>query len=319
MAKAIAAALLAWLVLLGMPAGAQPRPIQVLDSAASYPEGPLWDGGRVLVAEMGADRVSAYTGTAKTTLFFERGCGPTALAPYGEGFLVLCHLRAEVVAISRAGIVLRRWSRTDTGQRLQDPNDASADGRGGVYFSDPGIFSRYAPVTGAVMHLSAAGALTQVAGGLWYANGVYVDAANQRVLVSEHLRRRVLSFPLRADSSLGPPSVFADINAAPRARGLPDVYPEAGPDGLERDRNGDIVVAIYGEGRLLRYRSDGRYLGEIPAGPRYVTNLAFGPNGQAVVTAPIVHDRPPFTGEVQLRSGLAVAASAREVPSQTRR
>jgi sugar lactone lactonase YvrE len=291
----------------------------VLDRAASYPEGPLWDGSRVLVAEMGADRVSAYQGQAKSTLFQERGCGPTAIAAYGQGFLVLCHLRADVVAISRIGAVLRRWSRTDSGARLQNPNDATADGAGGVYFSDPGIFSRRAPVTGAVMHLSASGVLTQVAGGLWYANGVYFDAAGGRLLVSEHLRRRVLSFPVRADGSLGPSSVYVDINAAPPARGLPDVYPEAGPDGIERDRNGDIVVAIYGEGRLLRYRGDGRFIGEIPIGPRYVTNLAFGPTGQAVVTAPIVHDRPPFTGEVQLHPSLTPAAAPRVRPSQGRR
>src|SRR5690606_14568197 len=112
---------------------------------ASYPEGPLWQGEQLYFAEMRADRVSLYAGGERRTFFAEPGCGPTALAPYGDGLLILCHLGGGLVAVDAAGRETRRWRQASDGAPLGNPNDASADGRGGVYFSDPGAFSRAAP------------------------------------------------------------------------------------------------------------------------------------------------------------------------------
>src|SRR5262249_25624656 len=142
---------------------------------AFYPEGPLWQGDRLYFAEMRADRVTVRDMQGSRSFFEQRGCGPTAIAPYGEGDLILCHLAAAIVAVDADGSELRRWDRDREGAFLADPNDASADGRGGVYFSDPGPFAHTARPQGRVMHLSADGVLTSVAGPLWYPNGVHVS------------------------------------------------------------------------------------------------------------------------------------------------
>jgi len=266
---------------------------------ASYPEGPLWHEGALYYAEMGADRVSVVRNGRRTDFFRRDGCGPTALAPYGDGFLVLCHIEGAIVAIDRDANVRFVRDRDDAGNEFRDPNDCYADGRGGVYFSDPGVFSRQTRPHGALVHIDAAGAVRRVASDLWYPNGVFVDAARGQLYLSETFRHRVLQYPLTEGPDLGPARVFFDIESAPVQTRYREAYREAGPDGLEIGPDGALYVAIYGEGRLLRIGGEGRYLGAVEARTRYVTNITFDQVGGAFVTGAFDNIAPPFPGEVR--------------------
>lgn len=272
-----------------------------IDATASYPEGPLYLDGRLYYAEMGADRVSMIVGGAKRTFWREAGCGPTAMAPYGDDLAILCHEGERFAIVSRAGKTLGHvglqpgevFARTPVGA----PNDGYSDGRGGVYYSDPGPFSKQSTPRGAVMRLGADGAVTRLAGGLWYPNGIYHHASSRTLYVSEHLARRILAFPVLADGTLGPAKTYAKIDdIAPKP--TTPFYAEAGVDGLEMAPNGDIVVALYGEGRLIQIDPQGRLRRVIPVPFPYVTNVAFAPNGDAAVVGAFINDRPPFRGQV---------------------
>jgi len=268
--------------------------------AASYPEGPLHQGTTLYYGEMGADRVSRAVGAAAPTTFFSQpGCGPTAISPYGAGFLVLCHLGRRLVETTTDGQPVREWQADATGRPLMDPNDGHADGRGGVYFSDPGRFSRESVPEGRVMHLSAGGELRSVAEPLWYPNGVFVDKELRYAYVSEHMAGRVLRFEIGADGSLGPPTTFVDLALVSRPERYDTPYAETGPDGLEIGPNGDLYVAIYGEGRVLRFAPDGSYRGAIELPTRYSTNISFAPDGSAVTTGAFNNDDPPLRGELR--------------------
>lgn len=273
--------------------------------AASYPEGPLFRGATLYYAEMGADRVSAVQGGKRRPFFTQKDCGPTAIAPYGQGFLVLCHLGQRLVEVRADGRQVRTWEADEDGRRLMDPNDASADGRGGVYFSDPGRFSRRTEPHGRLMHLSARGVLRAVAEPLWYPNGVHVDQAHDWVYVSEHMSGRVLRFARRSDGSLEPSGTVVDLATVERSRRYETPHPETGPDGLEIGPNGDVYVAVYGEGRVLRFGSQGDYRGAIDLPTRYSTNIAFRPDGSAVTTGSD-NRRPPYPGEVRFHSAEAM-------------
>jgi sugar lactone lactonase YvrE len=277
--------------------------------SASYPEGALWQDERLYFAEMGADRVTIYENRQARPFFTQQGCGPTAIAPYGDGFLILCHLAARVVAVDAAGREIRRWDRDHAGARLMDPNDVAADGRGGVYFSDPGRFSRATRPHGAVMHLSVAGVLTRAAGPLWYPNGVFVDIANRKLYVDEHMSGRVLRYDIVADGRLEGPSVFADVNELRLPRRYEDAYAETGPDGIEIGPDGDVYIALYGEGRVLRFSPRGGLLGSIETASRYTTSIGFGPDGRAAITSVYEHDAPPFRGEVRVYSAAALTGA----------
>lgn len=277
--------------LLAQPARAESR-------VASYPEGPVWIDGTLYWAEMGADRVMARTGTGGAHVFFERaGCGPTALARYREAeVLILCHRAGMLVRVDAGGRVLGTIREDGAGHRLRDPNDASADGSGGVWFTDPGIFRAGAAAEGAVYYLAPDGRLTRRVAGLAYGNGVHVDRAGARLFVSEHLARRVLVWPLD-DGRLGEMRVFFDLGAEGVAA---PAYPEAGPDGLELAPDGTLWVAEYGAGRLLGFRAGEGLVATVEVPEPFVTSIAFGPGGMAAVTSVAVNDRAPFPGTVRV-------------------
>lgn len=268
---------------------------------AAYPEGPLWHGDALYVAEMGADRVSVFHGESRATFWEDEGCGPTSLAPYDSGLLVLCHIGAEVVALDARGQVRRRIARDDQGRAFRDPNDSSADGEGGVYFSDPGLFSRDVGPEGAVVYLDADGGAHRVLAGLWYPNGVLVDRARGRLFVSETFRHRVLRYRIGEDGALTQDGVFDIAPAIASAREYVAPYREWGPDGLELAPDGETVfVAIYGQARFIAFGAeDLAYRGEVQVAPAFVTNLTFGPEGEAYTVGAFDNLRPPFAGEVR--------------------
>jgi sugar lactone lactonase YvrE len=279
---------------IGLAQAEQPRVL-----AASYPEGPLWQDERLYFAEMRADRVTLSDVDGERAFFVQHGCGPTAIAPYGEGFLILCHLGARIVAVDSTGQEVRRWERDESGAPLTSPNDASADNRGGVYLTDSGAFSRASRREGRVMYLSADGALTRVAGPLWYANGVHV--AGDALYVSEHIAGRVLRYAIEAPGRLGPADTFVDLSAVRRPRRYQPRYELTGPDGLEFGPDGALYVAIYGEGRLLRFSPSGELLGMIEVPTRFLTNVAFGARGMALTGA--FDNRTPLSpGEVRIEA-----------------
>lgn len=272
-----------------------PAPAPAEEWPASYPEGPVWIGDTLYWAEMGADRVMAWSGSEPRVFFQREGCGPTAFARYrNDEVLVLCHREGVLVRANGRGEALATIREGAEGNRLRDPNDAVADGAGGVWFTDPGAFSAAARATGALYFLAPDGRLSRHATGLAYGNGVWMDAAHGRLLVSEHLARRVLAYPLD-DGRIGPPEVLVDLDMF----GLPPPdYPEAGPDGLEIGPDGTLWVAEYGAGRLLAFEPGGKLLASVRVPAPYVTNIAFGPGGLVAVTGSFINDRPPLPGAV---------------------
>lgn len=262
---------------------------------AKYPEGPVWIEKTLYWAEMGGDQVMRWTGGKPERAFHKTGCGPTAIARYRKAdFLVLCHLAGSVLWLDADFREVREIRQTAAGIRLRDPNDASADGRGGVWFTDPGRFSKDAPAEGAIYYLSAEGVLTRHVTGLRYGNGVFVDRKAGRLLVSEHLARRVLSYPL-TERGLGKPTVLfrlADFGL-PKPR-----HREAGPDGLEIDAMGTLWVAEYGAKRILGWRPGKGLVAAAVVDAPFVTNVAFGPGGLAAITGATEIYVPPFPGGV---------------------
>lgn len=266
---------------------------------AQYAEGALWHGGRLYYAEMGRNVVMA-SDLKTTALFWQmEGCGPVSIAPYrSDEFLVLCHLAHKIVRVSSKGETIAVIDRDGDGRAFVYPNASSTDAAGGVYFSSSGTFSLDAPATGAVLYLDAEGRLTRVAEGIRYANGVGVDAARKRLLVSAHLARRVLAFPIEGPGKLGKRRVFFDFKKAGIDRGG---YPLAGPDGLEIASDGSVVVAEYGAGRVHKISASGAWLGTQRGFEPFVTDVALLPGDKAAVTASRVNDAPPFPGFVVLR------------------
>ena len=81
--------------------------------------------------------------------------------------------------LDASGRKVGEFAASSAGEALRNPNDGHTDGRGGVFFTDAGIFAQGAPATGKVFHLAADGSLRKVLDGVQYANGIAVDFAKQ--------------------------------------------------------------------------------------------------------------------------------------------
>lgn len=276
---------------------------------AYYPEGPLWQSDKLYYAEMGADRVSIYESAHSHAFFTQDGCGPTAIAPYNRGFLVLCTIGGKIVAVDANGRAVREWTQDVDGHPLRDPNDGYTDANGNVYFSDPGLFSRNTTPHGYVMRLAPDGMLTRASEVLWYPNGVYIDPHGV-VYVDEHMAGRVLEYDEGPAGRLINQRVFVDINAVQRPQRYATPYAETGPDGLEMGPDGDLWVAIYGEGRILRFSPDAHLVGMIELPTRYSTNIAFNAHGDAATTGSFDNLTAPYPGEVRLHPASTLTRSA---------
>jgi sugar lactone lactonase YvrE len=288
MRRALALALL----MLAGGAGAEPAVV----ASGAYPEGLLWHGGRMYFTEMGADRVSIIENGPTTQFWREPRCGPTSIAPFGpSGFLVNCHLGHEVVEVSAQGATGRRFGHAANGVRIQNPNASVGDGQGGVFFSDSGIFDLRAPPTGRVYHLSPLGVMTEVLGGLKYANGVNFDPATRTLYVSEHLARRVLSFTLDNRQRIAAARVLVEFAQVPAAKSYS--YPLAGPDGIAL-RPGLLAVAEYGEGRVHLFDRDGRHINTVKVSMPFVDTVAWDGAGNLYAGGAFQNTRPPYEGAV---------------------
>jgi sugar lactone lactonase YvrE len=274
--------------------------VSVVDAHAAYPEGPLWFGGKLLYVEYVGPGIKAWNGHTLTTFWHKTPCGPSGLIAYGDHhLLVACYDTNSLVELDSEGREQRTIDRDSQGKPFIGPNDFAADGKGGVYFSASGVYDLNAPITGAVLHLSADGtSLVEVANTIHYSNGLTLAKDGEHLLVAEGLAGRILSFPIAADGSLGPRSVWARLrDLAPPTPGE-DAY--NGPDGFKLGPDGNYYIAQNGSGRVLVVDEQKKLVRSIDVPTRYVTNMSFGRDGAATVfiTGSFEQFKPPYPGAV---------------------
>jgi sugar lactone lactonase YvrE len=312
-ATGLAAAAMAWATL--CPAGvsataAAPAPpphapsaassLTVVDANAAYPEGPLWHGGALYFVEYAGPGIKRWDGHDTRIFWSGAHCGPSGLIDYaGEHFLVACYDSNTLVEVDAQGRTVRTFEKDGSGAPFVGPNDFAADGQGGVYFSASGVYDLKAPITGAVLHLSADGrTITRLAETIHYSNGLTVSKDGKSLLVAEGLAGRILSFPIGADGALGPRTVWARLIDLAPATPNEDAY--NGPDGLKLGPDGNYYIAQNGSGRVLVVDEERKLARIVKVPTRNVTNVGFGPDGVATLFITGVFDqfKPPYRGSV---------------------
>jgi gluconolactonase len=288
--------------------------IEIIDAHASYPEGPVWQYDKLLYLEYGGPGIKVWDGKSTGAYWGSEHCGASGLIPYGRAhLLVACYDANTVVELDDAGKVIRTIDRDSAGKRFTGPNDFAADGAGGIYFSASGVFDPAAPITGAVLYLSPAGRVAEVADTIHYSNGLTVSKDGKSLLVAEHLAGRILAFPINAGGTLGQRTVWARLRDLAPPTPHDDAY--NGPDGLKLGPDGNYYVAQNGSGRVLVVDPDRKLIRIIKVPTPYVTNMGFGSDGARTIYITGVFDpwKVPYPGAVY-RWTLDASRPEREAP-----
>lgn len=273
--------------------------VAAIDRDAHYPEGPLWREGKLFYVEYSASNIKTWDGKATKVYWHKDGCGANSLFPFNGHLLVACYDSNSLVELDGGGKQVREIRADSGGKAFVGPNDFCSDGHGGVYFSASGVYDIKAPITGAVLHITADGkTITEVANTIHYSNGLSLAGDQQHLLVAEMLAGRVLSFTIERDGKLGSRRVWARLEDLAPPTPNEDAY--NGPDGVKLGPDGNYYIAQNGSGRVLVVSEEKRLVRAIDVPTPYVTNVAFGPDGANVVfvTGAFEQWKAPFPGAV---------------------
>jgi gluconolactonase len=247
------------------------------------PEGPvalpdggvaLVEGGRGCVTQIGADgrsrRAIATTGEPngltvdREGVFWVADTGPPALVrlePDGRFERVLTAFGSEPFVY---------------------PNDLCFGPDGMLYLTESGITDadlapdgvfrsdwKTVAIDGRVYRIDRDSlAIEQVADGIRYANGLAFGPDNA-LYVAETLTGAILRYDWNG-GALGAGTVFGNVNDPAG----PDVF--RGPDGMAFDVDGNLYVAVFGQGDVTVLGPDGEVARRIPTPGKQTTNLCFG-------------------------------------------
>jgi gluconolactonase len=201
-----------------------------------------------------------------------------------------CFDAGAILELDMMGKQLRRWD-TDSKGRKFDPyiNDIVVTANGGAYATVFGPFVETPTlVVGKIFYLAPGSEKwVEVANDLNYANGIAVSPDQKTLYVTETVGNCILKFAINADGSLNNRSNFALLNVLTKNK--VDSW-WLGPDSMKIDSKGNLFVAQWSGGKVLKISPEGKLLHvfEIAAGDG-TTNVAFG-DGEKDLYVTVVKD-----------------------------
>jgi sugar lactone lactonase YvrE len=243
-------------------------------------EGPLYVDGNLYFVGWISNTLSKWDGKKTVILNDTPGCGHNGLALTKHGtFMLACtNDPGAILELDMHGKQLRRWDVDSAGGKLVGGiNDVVVTANDGVYATVFGPFvGQPSAVIGRILYLApGAQQWVQVADDLNYANGIGVAPDQKTLYVSEMVGNTILKFHVNDDGTLSQRENFALLSLL-----VPNKVNSwwIGPDSMKIDSKGNLYVAQWSGGKVLKLSPEGKLLHvfEIAAGDG-TTNVAFGP------------------------------------------
>ncbi len=256
------------------------------------PEGPLYVDGNLYYVGWVSNTLSRWDGKTTTVLNQTDGCGHNGLAlTKQKTFLLACtDEHGAILELDMTGKQLRRWDADKDGRPFAGGiNDIVVAPNGAAYAT---VFGPYADlptaVVGKILYLAPdSQQWVEVANDLNYANGIGVSPDQKTLYVSETVGNCILKFTINDDGTLSHRSNFALLNLLVKDKNKSWWL---GPDSMKIDSKGNMFVAQWFGGKILKISPDGKLLHvfEIAAGDG-TTNVAFG-EGEKELFVTVVKD-----------------------------
>lgn len=255
------------------------------------PEGPLYVDGNLYYVGWISSTLSKWDGKSSTVLNTTPHCGHNGLAlTPRKTLLVACDEQGAILEVDLTGKQLRRWDTYGQGRKMDGGiNDIVIAANGGVYATlsgpsdDPPV-----AVVGKVLYLApGAKQWVEVAGDFNYANGIGVSPDQKTLYVSETVGNSIKKFTIKPDGTLSNRANFALLNLLVKNK-VESWW--LGPDSLKVDQHGNVYVAQFSGGKVLKISPQGKLLHvfDIAAGDG-TTNVAFDP-GEKNLFVTVVKD-----------------------------
>lgn len=159
--------------------------------------------------------------------------------------------------------------------KMNQPNDLAIGPDGTLWASDP----NWAKSTGQVWRIDRDGSTTLVAPDMGTTNGIDVSPDGKTLYVNESAQRNIWAFTIAEDKSLTKKRLFKKFD-------------DFGFDGHRCDVKGNLYVARYGKGTVVKLSPEGEILQEINVLGSRPSNLCFGgPDGKTVYVTEVEHTR----------------------------
>ena len=221
--------------------------MEILATGLGLGESPRWHDGRLWVCDWVAGHVLSFDETGTSRVELTMSGLPFSVDWLRDGRTVLTSTQGVVVA--GADGTLTPYGGTGRGW-----NEIVVDPRGHTYVNEVGfdLMSGEQPQAGSVWLVREDGSSSQVAGDVWFPNGMAVTADGSTLIVAESYGHVLTAFDIADDGTLGPPRVWADLG-------------DANPDGICLDAEGACWYADVPHQRCVRVAEGGEVLDVVEA------------------------------------------------------
>lgn len=142
---------------------------------------------------------------------------------------------------------------------MNQPNDLAIMNSGVLFASDP----NWAKSTGNVWRINLDQTATLLASDMGTTNGIEVSPDEKKLYVNESVQRKLWQFDLSASGEISNKHLLIE-------------FEDFGLDGMRCDVEGNLYIARYGKGTIVKVSPEGEVLQEIQLKGEKPTNVAFG-------------------------------------------
>lgn len=226
-------------------------------------EGPcISRDGRLFMVEPNKGRVLEVLPEGERREHANTGGIPAGLQIDRNNDIWVADMKLGILRVDMQGTIYDEV-REFEGAPIRGCNDCYFDSQGNLYFSAPAGSNGDTPI-GEVYCRLADGVVRKLDEGYAFSNGLAVTADDKILIVAETYTHQLHAYDIVEPGQVSNKRVWATLPAT----GL-------GPDGMDFDVQGRLLVAHYGAGTVEVYEADGAWSHRIMVPGESVTNVHF--------------------------------------------
>lgn len=233
-------------------------------------EGPAVDGKGYLYAvnleKQGTIGMVTGKGEAEIFLFLPDGSTGNSIRFDSEGSMYVADYTGHNILKFDPGsrTLVKRFHNA----QMHQPNDIAIAADGTVYASDPD----WQNGSGQLWKMDADGDFTLLEADMGTTNGIELSPDGKRLYVNESVQRKVYVYDIQADGGIADKRLLIE-------------FPDHGLDGMAADADGNLYIARYGAGEIVKLSPTGERLASAKLRGQYPTNIVLSNDGgRAFVT-----------------------------------